>query len=506
MPQKFFITHSWDDIDFARSLCDDLRANGLDGFFDERSIRPGESIPKRIERGLEDCDVYIPVFSPAALKSPWCDWEIDMAIMMNRERGGRPLIIPVIAEKCILPRRLRHLLYVDFVNRYDDALNDLLTKGLGISPIPRALASPSTTTVSKVAEPATPKSSVPTIAKIPSLKLTTAAEIAGIIGTIIAYLALANQLGWLPFDAKGTPTPISSAGVSMPTVTSIAISTPAPALTPASTNTLHPTATITPKPTDTPRPTATPTLSAGAIQRRGSDNAEMVYIPAGDFLMGSTDADKNADNDEKPQHRVYLDAFWIDKYEVMNAQYKKCVDAGKCKLPNSTESSTREQYYGNSQHDNYPVLNVPWEYANQYCTWAQKVLPTEAQWEKAASWDEAKKEKRIYPWGNTFDKNLLNSGDGGQGDTTAAGTYLLGVSYYGALDMAGNAWEWVVDWYDANYYKNSPQRNPKNDATGQYHVVRGGAWSSITSGVRTTNRPNSNPDPWDVLVSFRCAQ
>ena len=109
MPQKFFITHSWKDKEFARKLCEDLAANGLDGFFDERSVRPGESIPSRIEQGLENCDVYIPILSPDALKSKWCDWEINMAIMMNRE-GGRPHIIPVVAQKCTVPTRLRHLL------------------------------------------------------------------------------------------------------------------------------------------------------------------------------------------------------------------------------------------------------------------------------------------------------------------------------------------------------------------------------------------------------------
>ena len=130
---KFFITHSWKDIGFARKLCDDLRTSGLDGFFDERSIRPGESIPSRIERGLVECDYYLPVFSPDALQSPWCEWEIDMAITMNRTQEGRPHIIPILAEKCDLPFRLRHLLYVDFINRYDAALKELLTRGFGIT-------------------------------------------------------------------------------------------------------------------------------------------------------------------------------------------------------------------------------------------------------------------------------------------------------------------------------------------------------------------------------------
>jgi protein phosphatase len=133
MPPRFFITHSWKDIEFATRLCDDLRAAGLDGFLDAHSIKPGDSIPSRIERGLKECDVYLPIFSPDALKSDWCDWEIDMAITMNRMRKGRPRIIPVIARPCSVPDRLIHLLYVDFVGRYDDALKELL-KGLEALP------------------------------------------------------------------------------------------------------------------------------------------------------------------------------------------------------------------------------------------------------------------------------------------------------------------------------------------------------------------------------------
>ena len=524
MPQKFFITHSWDDIDFARRLCDDLRANGLDGFFDERSIRPGESIPKRIERGLEECDIYIPVFSPAALKSPWCDWEIDMAIMMNREHRGRPLIIPVIAEKCSLPRRLRHLLYVDFVNRYDDALNDLLTKGLGISPKPRALAPLSATTVSEVAETATPKNSVPILPKMPSFKLTTAAEIAGIIGTIIAYLALANQLGWLPFDAKGTPTPISSAGVSIPTVAPIAISTPASVLTPTSTNTLRPTATFTPKPTDTPRsasptPSPIPTLGIGSTKLSPIDGATMVYVPAGEFTMGSTDQDidvllttcKECKPEfhvgETPQHRVYLDAFWIDKFEVTNILYKKCVDMGKCSEPSGKKSHARGSYYGNVMYNEYPVIFVSWDDATKFCRWAGKQLPTEAQWEKSASWNDMKKEKRNYPWANTFDKTLTNSYEGGRGDTTAVGNYSDATSFYGAMDMSGNVWEWVADWFDAFYYKNSPFRNPMNEMAGRSRTIRGGAWNVNFGSVRTTTRDGNNPPTYKTdYIGFRCVE
>ncbi len=229
----------------------------------------------------------------------------------------------------------------------------------------------------------------------------------------------------------------------------------------------------------------------------------MMYVPAGKFWMGSSDADKQANDDEKPQHEVDLDAFWIDKFEVTNALYKKCVDAGKCSAPNDSKAYTRSSYYGNSTYDNYPVIYVSWNDAKTYCEWTGKHLPTEAQWEKAARGTDG----RIYPWGNTFDKNLLNSSDGSKGDTTAVGSYPSGASLYGALDMAGNVWEWVADWYDANYYKNSPARNPKGPDSGQYRIVHGGSWYSLADVVRAAFRGSFRyPDPWSIDVSFRCVE
>jgi serine/threonine-protein kinase len=226
----------------------------------------------------------------------------------------------------------------------------------------------------------------------------------------------------------------------------------------------------------------------------------MVYVPAGEFTMGSNDYD-----DEKPPHAVYLDAFWIDKFEVTNALYKKCVDAGKCSAPQESKSSTRALYYGNSQYDNYPAINVTWENATQYCAFAKKQLPTEAQWEKAARGTD----KRIYPWGDTFDVNKLNSSEGGKGDTTAVGSYPSGASPYGALDMAGNVWEWVADWYDANYYKNSPARNPTGPTSGQSRVVRGGSWGSSATSVRAAARPSTSTGATSSVFgassSFSCS-
>ncbi len=484
MLPKFFITHSWKDIDFAGKLGDDLKTSGLDGFLDAHSMHPGDSIPSRIERGLKECDVYLPIFSPDALKSDWCEWEIDMAIMMNRTRKGRPRIIPVIAKPCEVPDRLMHLTHVNFVGRYDDALNELL-KGIGLPPKPTPVAVPS----------APPNVSAPTPA-LPSWLVRVATVTAVILVACIFLGTIVNSIVNNLMPAQ-TPVPPTQVVAGAPTT---AVATPLPTKIPITpTVTLSPTATFT-KPTDTVRPTATSAFGIGSTKISPIDGATMVYVPAGEFTMGSNDGD----DDEKPPHTVYLDAFWIDKFEVTNALYKKCVDAGKCIPPSERKSYTRSSYYGNSQFDNYPVIYVSWDDANKYCTWAGKKLPTEAQWEKAARGTDG----RIYPWGNTFDVAKVNSSESNPrpGDTTAVGSYPAGASPYGVMDMAGNVWEWVADWYDASYYNNSASRNPTGPTSGQYRVVRGGSWVISSNYVRAAYRSHDVPGIRNYIVGFRCAQ
>ncbi len=223
MPPKFFITHSWKDIDFTQRLYDNLRAHGLDGFFSTYPAEPGDLISREIERGLEVCDIYIPILSRAALQSPWCEEEINAASTLSGRpgRNGRPRIVSVLIEDCAdaLPSSLPSCLYILFEYGYDETLYELLTQGFGLS-----LAPPE------------PRIVVPPAPKIETLSHTI----------------------------------------------------------------------INPK-----------------------DGKEMILIPAGEFLMGS----REGFDDEKPMHKVYLDAFYISRYPVTNAEYEKFVDATKHSTP-----------------------------------------------------------------------------------------------------------------------------------------------------------------------------
>ncbi len=244
----------------------------------------------------------------------------------------------------------------------------------------------------------------------------------------------------------------------------------------------------------TKRITNEPNLGIGSTMVNTTDGARMVFVPAGEFMMGS---DKS---NEKPEHLVYIDAFWIYQTQVTNTFYRKCIEAGSCE-------GSLSRYVEND----YPAVNINWFQANAYCEWAGGRLPTEAEWEKAARGDDG----RIYPWGNeepTCDlANYLGCVGGRQKDgtmidgTMPVGSYPEGASPYGALDMAGNVWEWVADRYDQDYYSQSPYPNPKGPETGQYRVLRGGAWGFAIDFLPTTYRYRSNPSSPDY-GGFRCVQ
>ena len=227
----------------------------------------------------------------------------------------------------------------------------------------------------------------------------------------------------------------------------------------------------------------------------------MMYVPAGEFMMGSDLYD-----DEQPIHAVYLDEYWIDKTEVTNGMYTVCVEDDTCTQPSILSSSTYDNYYLRSYYVDYPVMYVSWYDAVAYCEWAGGRLPTEAEWEKASRWDEENQNARTYPWGGSINCDHTNYTHSCVSDTTAVGSYPDGSSPYGALDMTGNVWEWISDIYDADYYEQLVYGNPVGASEGNEMVIRGGAWSSDGFIVRAANRYSSDPINSNGSLGFRCVQ
>ena len=239
------------------------------------------------------------------------------------------------------------------------------------------------------------------------------------------------------------------------------------------------------------------------------DQTLMVHVPAGEFLMGTSAADveiykeifplrrSTAFDDERPQRTVFLDAFYIDQLEVTNTRYKTFL----------AETGYEPGFYLDRPPYNEPDLPaavLDWEDAVAYADWAGKRLPTEAEWEKAARGADG----RFWPWGDVFDHKKLSGNDGtgledGYRETAPVGRFPAGASPFGALDMAGNLWEWVADWYDPEYYLRAPNENPQGPDSGDGHVLRGGGWAESFDGTRCPNRQGGNPG--SLLRGFRCA-
>ncbi|MDY7041541.1 MAG: formylglycine-generating enzyme family protein [Chloroflexota bacterium] len=239
--------------------------------------------------------------------------------------------------------------------------------------------------------------------------------------------------------------------------------------------------------------------SLGETWTRPTDKMVMVIVPAGEFEMGLNEKYSGA----QPAHAVTLDSFWIDQNEVTNGQYRLCVEAGSCDPPARSSSSTRESYYDNEDCVDYPVIYVSWFQAVSYCEWAGGRLPTEAEWEYAARGPGSS----VYPWGDDLPNDaLLNYVNYVHDvhDTTEVSSYPSGASWCGALDMAGNVWEWVEDWYGD--YPASRQVNPIGPSSGGLRVIRGGSWGSTLCFVRSAVRFRNPPDATNFNVGFRCVK
>ena len=338
------------------------------------------------------------------------------------------------------------------------------------------------------------------------------------------------------YDQTVTKTPEifeSKNATSLPTSTPLPSNTPLP---PTDTNTLTPTQ----DPNKPPR-----NAKEGDTWISPVDGSTMVFVPEGEFLMGALDEAVNAYNNEKPQHTVYTDPFWMDQTEVTYEQFLKFLNL-EIKTskttdrsgPNSEQSLTESDEFGiiaswNDPGDieskieyvgkryivqpeisDHPVAKVTWFQANEYCKLVGKRLPTEAEWEKAAKgWDD-----RTYPWGDEYitgkranlcDRKCISGYQekrvyDGYAQVAPVGSFPEGASPFGILDMAGNVWEWIADWYDPDYYQISPSTNPTGPESGTARVIRGGSWNDKDQSIHTTHRGFALPSNDLGTFGFRC--
>jgi formylglycine-generating enzyme required for sulfatase activity len=470
-PLRVFLCYSSKDKAAVRELYQTLRAEAwIDPWLDEEKLLPGQDWHEEIEKAVEATDVVIVLLSNQSVSQEgYVQRELKLVLDVVDEKPENTIfIIPLRLDDCPAPHRLRGWHYVDYfsANRKPWVIERLLAS---LKLRAETLGIKTTLPVGRVSNPRE---------SVAPKNLAYGLWGVGLLALILVGIGLNSLL-------KNPP---------------VATATDSPTLKPL-TFTSAP-FTQTPSPTKTALPT--PTLGIDSTMT-GNHGETLVYVPAGEFRMGS----ENGLDDEKPVHTVYLDAFWIDQYEVTNRQYQACVDAGTCEPPSASRSFTHPSYYGNSEFDNYPVLHVNWDKANRYCeVWAGGDLPTEAQWEKAARGPSTGSgTERVYPWGNDAPNDGLLNYNKNIGDTTKVGKYPSGKSPYGAYDMAGNVWEWVNDYYQGDYYAllGDSASNPVGPESGEIRVLRGGAWfNDRYFGSASRNRGNpANTNPY---VGFRCAR
>jgi formylglycine-generating enzyme required for sulfatase activity len=471
MAHDVFISYSSKDKIIADAVCAKLENNQIRCWIAPRDILPGMEYGQALVEAIKKSRAVVLVLSSNS--------NVSSQVMREIERA-------VSNEIPIIPLRIENILPSESMEFYLSSVHwlDAITP-----PIEKHLDKLTDTVVRILGEKVSLEQGAvgflekapPGIAGVPQSGLKSAQSGRKLRPLPLLITALAILLAVIAFTVWGMPLLV---GRLAPTPTATSVPTPTPRLT------------FTLAPSLTPTIMFTPTL---AFWTRPADGMAMEYVPEGIFIMGTNSANSGG----QLVHNVFLDAFWIDKTDITNAMYSLCVKAGACQAPSQSNSSTRTSYFGNLQYDNYPVIWVNWEDASSYCQWAGARLPTEAQWEKAMRGTDG----RPYPWGTSNpNKSLLNY-DQNNGDTTTVDSYPSGASPYGALDMAGNVWDWVNDWYGANYFATSPSANPQGPSGGTFRVLRGGAWNNYAiSFINSSLRDWQNSGYASNSVGFRCAR
>lgn len=475
MAKKIFISYSRKDLTFVEKLAKDLIEAGYDVWYDLTEIEGGDRWAQEIQLGINESEVFAIVVSPNSMASEW----VEKEYLFASRRGMK--IVPLLYELSELPLWLLNIQYIDIVganytrnfHQILDAFENYGRRAGDVKPLPLSWR------------------------KRFSMLLP-------YFWALVFLIVMALLLLHIPTSPVSLFAPTAT-----PTATNTATLTPT--YTPSPTMTASPTFTATNTPTQTASPTPTlmegvtpsptPTLEPVIVDWSGT---EMLLVQSGVFLMGSD----TGPSDEQPAHIANLSTFYIDTYEVTNADYKECVEDLGCELPKNT------RFYVSATYRNHPAVFVTWEMADAYCAWRDARLPTEAEWEKAARGTNS----NSYPWGTLFVRDALNycdqscdyswadpNGRDGYPMTAPVGSYEKGVSPYGAYDMAGNAAEWVADWYAADYYRISLRIDPLGPETGLYRILRGGSWYDRATDLHTYTRNMLRPNVGYNYTGFRCA-
>jgi len=516
-PSHVFISYAREDQPYTRKLADSLRQRGFEVWMDDR-IDFGDRWWQTIVQAIRASAAIVVVMTPDSEQSEWVEREILLA-----QHEGKP-IFPLLLRGYGIPLLV--------TTQYANVTGGRMPPDDFYERLEREVR---TQSEEEIVAPLAPESTVLREWSWQQLRLPLAVvgllAIGLLVGVVVSGLIGGGE-GRTPIPttsaalvAEGpthTPRPATATSTAAPVVVDELPPTPTPSHTatslPTDTDTPPPTptpshtATSLPTPTDTPNPTPTSSLTATSLPTstptptptstlivvrtlvREKDSMEMVYVPSGSFQMGST----NGLDDEQPVHSVTLDSFWIDRTEVTNAQYARCVAENVCSEPWVRRPLTRESYYGVDEFGNYPNIGMTWYGAYTYCQWAEGRLPTEAEWEYAARGPDG----FIYPWGNDPpDAGLVNY-NLNVGNTSEVGSYPDGASWIGAMDMAGNVWEWVADWYGE--YPSEAQTNPKGPEMGDGKIIRGGSWWDGETNIRAARRIFRMPGQTLAELGFRC--
>ncbi|MFZ5883520.1 MAG: SUMF1/EgtB/PvdO family nonheme iron enzyme [Chloroflexota bacterium] len=519
-PLKVFLCHAHADRDAVKALYTRLTNEGVDAWLDKEKLLPGADWEYEIRKAVREADVVVVCLSKQFNQAGFRQKEVRLALDTAMEKPeGEIFIIPARLEECDNLESLQRWHWVDLFE--EDGFQRLMLAlrlraekiGAALRQRGHTVSRPKITPEQEAAREKTEKEAAEKAAREKELSEKARLQAAEREKQRIAkeranreaaerkrQQATASKV-MLPRRKVRIPPALllAVAGVVILTLCGL---WSVPRLVDLGLQGFGPfkglaTPTNTPTRTPTPTPTPTPLPTPISLADPAGNPISMRLVPAGEFPMGS---EKGA-SDERPVHTVYLDAFYMDTYEVTNALYRACVQAGACTPPHQTTSYTPSSYYGNPDFDDYPVIYVDWNMAKTYCEWRGARLPTEAEWEKAARGTDG----RTYPWGEGIDCDKANY-YGCVGDTTKVGSYENGKSPYGPYDMAGNVWEWVADWYDENYYDRSPSRNPQGPSSGSSRVLRGGSWNYNDDNVRASFRHWLVPDLWSNYIGFRCSR